>query len=386
MTRYVYGGGGDSQTNSPSTGLPRSGAACNVYNAQVGGSIVTDILNMSGGALGGTVTTDSFGQAIFQGPDSYTQTLWLDYGTGPRWGVSPKQIDQAHAGGQLIKDQRTLDYSGRSASAKAAIPTNAVDPLLAGVVAAIDPLVTPRFPSQATRNSAFASPLDGDTIYRTDLHCRQVYNGAIARWVSERALIGEAILANSTTNSVAFSSLPQEWNNLEIVIDGRCAASSQTHKWGVETYAQFNADSAAADYNFSGWSTMDKVLSGTTTYNISTVDASGGATTTPYSPPYLSKTGFSGDLGARLGFLPGESSPSAMWGTIDSVVPNYSWATGRQVAHSRSQALGFLTTNYMLASQFASSWISNSAITSLTIALFTGAFFQSGSTIRVYGY
>lgn len=386
MTRFKYGGGGEACVIDPTTGLPRVGAPAAVYNAFTGGTNVTDIQNLAGTGLAGTVTTDAYGQAVFLGPDGYTATLYLDFGVGPRWGLSPKELDQPNAGGKIIADQRTLDYSGRTVTGKSNLPYNSTDPLLAALAATLDPLGIPRFPSQATRNAAFGSPTDGDTVYRTDLHCRQVYNGAISRWVSEQALIGESVLANSTTNSVTFSSIPQEWNNLRIAIDGRCAASSQTHKWGVETYAQFNADSTAANYNFSGYSSMDKVVSGTTTYGISTVDASGGSTTTPYSPPWLSKTAFAGDLGARLGFMPGESSPSAMWGTVESVITNYSWATGRQVAHSRSQALGFLTTNYMLNSQFSSSWIGNFPITSLSIALFTGAFFAAGSTIRLYGF
>lgn len=89
MTRYIYGGGGDAQSVTTS-GTVRPNATAAVYNARSGGSLVTDILDMSNNPLSGNVTTDAFGQAIFQGPDNYWNTLWLDFSSGPRWALSPK--------------------------------------------------------------------------------------------------------------------------------------------------------------------------------------------------------------------------------------------------------------------------------------------------------
>lgn len=383
MTRFVYGGGGDSEVNAPS-GIPRASAPAGIYSAFSGGVKVTDTQALDGTPLSGTVTTDAYGQAIFLGPDGYTATLWLDYGTGPRWGVAPKQLDQPNAGGKVIADQRTLDYSGRTVTTKSGLPTNSSVPLLDALAQAADPLLIPRFPSSATLNAAFPSPNDGDRAYRTDAHARMQYSAAVSRWIAEEALIGEVILG-STANSVTFSSIPQTWNHLRLVIKGRCAASSQTHKWGVETYAQLNADSTAADYNFTGPSSFDKIVSGTTTYNLSTVDATAGSTTTPYSPYFATKTAFAGDLGARIGMLPGESTPAAMMGSSETIIPNYS-TTGQSILLSRSGAMGFGATNYALYTEYTAGWSGTAAITSLAVALFTGALMGIGTSVRLYGF
>src|ERR1044072_6268098 len=87
MTRYLYGASGMSQVVGM-TGVPTTNPAT-VYSLRTGGSIITDVQNVAGLGLGGVVTPDSFGQTIFQGPDNYTDTLWLDFGAGPRWGVNP---------------------------------------------------------------------------------------------------------------------------------------------------------------------------------------------------------------------------------------------------------------------------------------------------------
>lgn len=386
MTRYLYGGGGDSEVNAPS-GLPRASAPAQVYNARVGGTVVTDILDMAGSSLGGTVTTDSFGQAIFQGPDAYTQTLWLDYGTGPRWAVNPKDIDQAHAGGQIITDQRTLDFSGRTFTTKAALPKNTADPLENSLATLLDPIVIPRFASASAMNTAFPSPADGDRCYRTDLHARMQYSSAVTRWCAEPALIYETVLANSTTNSVSTGTIPNCWDNLRVVVMARGASSSQTHKWGIEIFAQINGDATAASYMDMGWSSLDKIVSGTTTYGISTIDASGGSTTAS-APILLTRNSFAGDLGARMGFIPGESTPANMWGSVETVIPTYNspvgtHASGMMSRHSAANVSS--PTSYALEGEYKSNY-ANYPVTSLTVALFTGAFFQAQSVVRVYGY
>lgn len=384
MTRFVYGGGGDAEVVSP-TGVPRASAPAGVYSARVGGSLVTDILDMSGTGLSGTVTTDAFGQAIFQGPDAYTATLWLDFGTGPRWGVAPKMLDQPNGGGQLIKDQRTVDYSTRTATVKSALPQQANIPLYSALVTALDPLVTPRFPSLATRNAAFPSPNDGDQCYRTDLHAGQVYSSNVARWVTDQALISEIVLANNTTNSVTFSSIPQEWQNLRLVIVARCATSAQTHKYGVETFLGFNSDTVAANYALNGWSRLDKWTASTATYGISSVDATGGSTTTS-APVRFFGAPFAGDLESRVAMIAGESTPTHLWSMVDCLLPDYSTSGN---AHQGFQARGagsvFGTTSYTLNSDYSGAWNNTNAVTSILVSLFTGAFFASGSTLRLYG-
>jgi len=91
MARQIYGADGSAQVVS-TTGVPTV-AAATVYTARTGGTIVTDIQNLSNANLGGVVTPDARGQIIFQGPDNSTATYWLDFGDGgPRWGVRPVDI------------------------------------------------------------------------------------------------------------------------------------------------------------------------------------------------------------------------------------------------------------------------------------------------------
>lgn len=135
MARSVYGASGAAQVVSL-LGAPTV-AAATVKSARTGGVTVTDILDMSGGALAGIVTPDASGQVIFQGPDSYTTPLWLDFGTGPRWAVHPVDLNvQVETLDSRIDTLEKFDLSKYGAStgasdnsaaltaAIAAMPTN----------------------------------------------------------------------------------------------------------------------------------------------------------------------------------------------------------------------------------------------------------------------
>lgn len=185
MTRYIYGGGGDGDIIKP-TGVPFISATANVFDARTGGTQITDLQNMSGANIT-AITTDAFGQAIFYGPDNYTNVLWLDFGTGIRWGLSPK--DAALVAKQSIATQRATDASGAGFTTKAHLPYNAADPLEQALANALDPMVIPRFANAAARDAAFPSPQDGDTCYRTDRSSRQVYSAATGAWTSQYGFV-----------------------------------------------------------------------------------------------------------------------------------------------------------------------------------------------------
>lgn len=180
MARFLYGGGGDGDVIKP-TGTPFLNTTALVYNSRSGGTLITDLQNISGTSIG-QVTTDSNGQAIFFGPDNYIGTLWLDFGSGSgvRWALSPKAVDLAAT--RAIAVQRTADAATPSFTTKAHLPYNAADPLEQALATALDPLVIPRFATAAARDTAFPAPANGDRCYRTDLAADQVYTGTA--WVT----------------------------------------------------------------------------------------------------------------------------------------------------------------------------------------------------------
>lgn len=208
MTRYIYGGGGDGDIVSP-TGTPYANASASVYTARSGGTQVTDLQNITGTAVT-VVTTDANGQAIFYGPDGYIDVLWLDFGAGSgvRWALSPKDVDQAAL--KAIANQRAADNSALSHTIKAALPYNTNDPLETSLANALDAQVIPRFASQTARDSAFPTPADGDRCWRTDLSMMQIYSVGQGGWRNQPSLYntspGNQTIFN-TASEFAFATL-----------------------------------------------------------------------------------------------------------------------------------------------------------------------------------
>lgn len=177
MARYLYGGGGDGDIIR-TTGLPYINATASIYNSRTGGTQITDLQNISGTAIT-QVTSDANGQVVFYGPDNYISVLWLDFGSGVRWALSPKAVDLTVTRGIAV--QRAADAATPTFTAKAALPYNTADPLEQALAAKLDPLVIPRFASQAARDAAFTAPANGDRCYRTDLGADQLYDGTAWR-------------------------------------------------------------------------------------------------------------------------------------------------------------------------------------------------------------
>jgi hypothetical protein len=171
MTRYLYGGGGDGDIIKV-TGVPYINATALVYSARSGGTQITDLQDV-GGLTIWQVTTDGVGQVLFYGPDNFIGVLWLDFGSGPRWALSPKAVDLAAT--QAITVQRAADAAAPAYTPRAHLPYNNSNPLGKNLALAMDPLVIPRFGSSAARDAAFPTPQNGDRCYRTDLHQDQLY-------------------------------------------------------------------------------------------------------------------------------------------------------------------------------------------------------------------
>lgn len=203
MTRFIYGGGGDGDIIKP-TGVPFINAGANVFDARTGGTQITDLQNITGASIT-TITTDSFGQAIFYGPDNYIAPLWLDFGSGVRWALSPKAVDLAAT--RAIAVQRAADALTTTPTTKASLPYNTADPLEQALANALDPLVIPRFASVSARDAAFPSPVNGDRCWRNDLAAEQTFNGQIGLWRTTNfassfgSVGGTVVLSNSATET-----------------------------------------------------------------------------------------------------------------------------------------------------------------------------------------
>lgn len=192
MARFLYGGGGDGDIIKP-TGVPYINSAALVYNARAGGTQVTDLQDITGASVW-QVTSDSNGQVIFYGPDAYIGVLWLDFGSGVRWALSPKAVDLAAA--RAITVQRAADAAAPSYTPKTHLPYNVKDPLEQMLTTALDPLVIPRFASFTDRDAAFPAPVNGDRCYRTDLTSDQVYNGVV--WITVNPVADDWVLDTYT--------------------------------------------------------------------------------------------------------------------------------------------------------------------------------------------
>lgn len=181
MARYLFGSGGDAEINSPSTGLPQAGVTANVYNAQTGGSVVTDLQDKNGVTISQPVS-DAYGQFSFKGPDAYTSTLWLDLGIGPRWAMRPVDIAgiasaAATAGVSTgVQGIRNTDYSGRTFTTIAGLPKNANDPLENALALALDNQIVPRI-AFANRGASFPAPVAGDRYYDTTFQKTYRFDG-----------------------------------------------------------------------------------------------------------------------------------------------------------------------------------------------------------------
>lgn len=264
------------------------------------------------------------------------------------------------------------------------------------LTSALDLTTLPQFASASAVATAIPSPTNGQRICRTDVGLGGTvyqYSTGSSRWIAGYNLIAETIAANATTSSFTFSGIPQDFTHLRLLISGRCATSSQSHKYAVETGIQLNGDTTQTDYGFTGIAALDTVGSGGTpvTYGQSTLTATGGVPvpsgTAPTGLQYGTHVGFSGDPGARIGFLPGESLPSVS-GIIEVIIPYYSSGTGSFVASGKSSFWGVNNagTSYTFYGEHRGGWTTSAAVTSITIGLFTGAKFNTGCAFRLYGF
>lgn len=258
----------------------------------------------------------------------------------------------------------------------------------AALTAAVDLVSLPQFTSDAAVTAAIPAPANGQRICRTDVGqgAVAVWSSALSRWVYEHALISETTLGADAA-TITLSSIPQKWSHLRLILNGRAGTSTSTHKYGMEVFAALNGDTTTTNYSFTDETRLDKLISGNTTYGVSTVDASSGSTTSAPTNP-VSKTGFTGDVGARLGVLPGESSPASMWGTIESDIFDYAALTATDEVEIMSRAGASVggAGAYWLSGRDWSSWNGAVPITSIVLGMFSTGKFKAGTHVRLYGW
>lgn len=379
MTRYLYGASGMSQVVSMS-GVPTTNPAT-VYNLRAGGSTVTDIQNISGGALGGVVTPDAFGHTLFLGPDNYTDTLWLDFGAGPRWGVNPIATNAqftAMRAAALASEKATPS----GLTSKAALPYTSAT-IGADQMAALDGMVIPKYANSTARGAANPSPADGDQTFLQDAHTEQVYNSGAARWVNRPQLIQEWVAPNNTTNSVTFSSIPGTFRHLMVIYSGRMASAGAVF---TPIRAQVNGDTGS-NYRYEGQIRRIKSISGTTTYEVAE-DATGGSTTATTAATYATLHAFNVNTTSPIvGYMPGPTTHASSKGGGSFLIPGYR-ETGHKFfdCESRWWAMGTTTTDgYGLTLATGGGWTGTAAVTSVTVLAGLSGLFSTGTVVSLYG-
>lgn len=391
MTRYVYGASGAAQVVSP-TGVPTV-APATVKDARTGGSTVSDIQNIAGGALAGIVTPDVYGQTLFQGPDGFAGPLWLDFGSGPRWAVHPVDLDS------VVAIKRAALAAAEKASPSGTTAKNALPYTSATIgadqMAAIDPLLLPKYASAAARNAVYTSPADGDRVRRTDARLVESYHGGLSRWVPDgMTLINEAVLANSTTTIVTFSSIPSNFKHLKVVYTGRAASGGGTASAVFQPVRiRFNGDSAADYYYFNFFRRVKHTFGGSTVaYDADEAGANGVASNATaitsgilYAPASVSGIP-AVQVALTVGYIPGYGTGSSAWGGGEFTVPNYTQAGHRGVhgSHGWSASDGSAAI-YHTVGQTGGSWINSGNITSMSLYVRDSNFWLTGSTISLYG-
>lgn len=385
MTRQIYGASGAAQVVSP-TGLPTT-APATVKSARTGGTTVTDVLSLAGGALAGVVTPDSRGQVAFQGPDGSTATYWLDFGDGgARWAVIP--ADNATAMTLLRTALMAAEYASPGGhTTQASIPyiPNTISHAMATV---LDPLLIPRVASLSARNALIPSPVNGNQVFRTDLAARQTYYTGINRWVTDAALLVEARLA-SDAPSIFFSSIPQEWRHLTVRYHTRMVGSTSANIITSYLSIRFNNDSGN-NYSFSGSIQNTGFSAGTATYAQDRKGALGNTLNSTAANIGGINFGIDNFVGAgassaNIGICPGSSATAGCFGSGSVDIEDYTDTGFRKAANGRGSFADGNATGSASYYHGGGGWASAAAITRIDLLPAAGTAFAAGSFFSLHG-
>lgn len=106
----------------------------------------------------------------------------------------------------------------------------------------------PKYASDAAVTNDFPSPAVGQCIMRTDIGLGTLMKWSGTRWVAESALIAET---SGATGNVTFSSIPQVWRSLRLVIGGLRITAAATHTFCA---MWINGDNATSGHYHNEWS------------------------------------------------------------------------------------------------------------------------------------
>lgn len=155
----------------------------------------------------------------------------------------------------------------------------------------------------------------------------------------------------TTAASVTFSSIPQGYTDLKVVISARSSYSS-----GEGALMRFNG-SSSANYTY-------KQLYGA------------GSSAGSYGPPSLETYGFVGSMG-------GTNYTASTFDSIDLYIPNYTSSNNKSFSVDSVAENNSATVNQ--SDLIAGLWSQTAAITSITFTSYNAANFVANSTFTLYG-
>ncbi len=202
-----------------------------------------------------------------------------------------------------------------------------------------------------TQQNAISSPATGLTIYNTTTNTLSTYNGSA--WNQSGTTLISSQVLGAPAASVVFSSIPQTFNNLRVVCQGRCSdTSGSSSTIGVS----FNGDTGASQYHYEY-----------VTFVSTSIASISGSRANLFCFQFANAT---------AGTAAGDSGGGEM------VIPNY---TGTTFNKTMTSTTAGTNANAGYLALFSGYWNSTAAITSMTFTDTAGGNFSTGTTFYLYG-
>lgn len=153
----------------------------------------------------------------------------------------------------------------------------------------IDSQLVPTFTSASTRDAAITSPVAGSRCYRSDINALQQYNGAVSAWVSVGNVLISKTTLGSSTATVTFSSIPQDFTHLRLVCMVRStkAANLDTMNLQINGDTGVHYEYANMTVSNGGTSSFATSSSGSSSLVISAAITAGSAVAGVFSRLFL---------------------------------------------------------------------------------------------------
>lgn len=219
---------------------------------------------------------------------------------------------------------------------------------------ALDTQTIPKFASTTARGAAIPTPVDGQHVYRTDLHAPQFYHAGMAAWAFAGAVPLTRTVLGATTATVTFSSIPQDFNHLLLIYEAR----SDIANYFVDLSVRFNGDTG------SNYSTQGLYANG-----------AGG------TAQAAANVALNGAIWSAV--ASGAQAGANEKGSGFILIPNYSSTTRAKNFQGLSSLTSF-STNQVFSGTRNGAWNSTAAITSITIFP-PSANFVASSIFELYG-